>query len=71
MNRVLTHDNNAVKSANPTMGDAGRPKGNNGGWYKSQFTLMKVAVGGTGGRLVGASNSNRNEGAVLQLVRGR
>jgi hypothetical protein len=53
------------------MGDAGRPKGNNGGWYKSQFTLMKVAVGGTGGRLVGASNSNRNEGAVLQLVRGR
>jgi|AntAceMinimDraft_11_1070367.scaffolds.fasta_scaffold19897_1 hypothetical protein len=51
------------------MGDAGRPKG--GGWYKSQFTLMTVAVGGTGGRLVAASNSNIGDQAVLQLVRGK
>lgn len=56
------------------MGDAGRPKGNGrgggGGWFKSQFTLMKVAVG-AGGRLVAASNSNRDLSSVLQLVRGR
>ena len=36
----------------------------------SRFTMMRVAVGG-GGRLLGASNSNRTDGPVLQLVRGR
>jgi hypothetical protein len=51
------------------LGDAGRPK-KGGGWYKSQFTMMGVAIGG-GGRLLAASNSNRGDTAVLHMVRGR
>ena len=44
--------------------------GGKGAEILRHFTLENVAIG-AGGRLIAASNGNRDGGATLQLVRGR
>ena len=55
------------------LGDCGRPK-DGAFWYKENFTLMRVAVGGglRGGSLIAAASSNRDPlEPTLQVVRSK